>query len=835
MKRLQVVGFLRRSVREAKGGLMAAIFCLVPICASAQEAQPAAAVQDLGKSESDARNEVVDKTVCPLIDDGKKLFADGKYAEAKVSYSKALDTLETLGSGSYVSAKKAELKTLLLKNSVKWANSEMAKARAKYVEGLTLKDPKEAQFKYNEAVAIAQGVDKINPDMKDAADALIKDCKKMSDASGYKEATDINNIDPQNAIRKDEINVLLKQSEILYKNKQYSKVRDNMEKVLIKDPYNEQAIFMLDKVYKKLYKVAEARRENEVIERLAEVEWKWNQAVLPTEAVAPKDQGPQEKKNSKSGLYDKLQKLVFDDIEFEDATISSVISYLSARSKQVDPDNIGINLVLQMTPEEAAKVPKVNMSFERIPMSEAIRYLCQNSGLKYRVEEKAILIGTKSIDDMDIRFFQVRAALVSTLSGGTSDTEEAGAGAGAGKDAGAGGNDLVKKAFGDNAKSTDTFKTEGAGGQATTKIVNTATSEALMKYFNDRGVPFEEGSAIAYDKRAGKLIVKNTPENLRKLESLLRDLDIQTPLVLIEAKIMEIAQNDLEELGFDWVLNQNNSPSTYRVAKTEQILRNYYSADQINYSGPSGTSTNPTDHTNNYTLVNNIRVLPNVIKGFDVNLTVDAIQESGRSEILSSPKVIATSGTTAVIRMVTEMYFPQSWTDPDVSIGNNTFQYTPSYPEFGDPTDVGIRFEVTPTVSPNNYTISLHLNPQVVSLSSWTLYGYTIEIDYGTTPVVQMDANIKMPELSRRDLNTNIKVYDGETVVLGGMLQDKSYQRDDKWPGLGEIPLVGRFFSSQMNLNKKTNLLIFVTSRLMSCDGVPVRSNAANGMFEFNR
>ncbi len=827
MKRLQVVGFLRRSVREAKGGLMAAIFCLAPICASAQEAQPAAeasgqaSVQDQAKAESEVRSEVVDKTVVPLLDEGKALSGDGKYAEAKACYMKAMAALDSLGSGSYVVSKRELAKSLLLKNGIKWGNSEMARARAKYVEGLASSDLKLAEAKYSEALAIAQGIERINPAMKESADAFISDCKKMGDANNFKQATSLENIDPQNASRKDEINVLLKQSEILYANKQYSKVRDNMEKILIKDPYNEQAIFMLDKVYKKLYKVAEARRENEVIERMAEIEWKWNQAVLPTENVLPKDQGPKEKKNSKSGLYDKLQKLIFDDIEFEEATISSVISYLSARSKQVDSEGLGINLVLQMTPDEAAKVPKVNMSFERIPMSEAIRYLCQSSGLKYRVEDKAILIGTKSIDDMDIRFFQVRAALVSTISNGTSDTEEA--------PAAAEGSDLVKKAFGDGG-SENTFKAGGEAGKAATKMMNSATSEALTKFFNDRGVPFEEGSAIAYDKRAGKLIVKNTPENLRKLESLLRDLDIQTPLVLIESKIMEISQNDLEELGFDWVLSQNSMNKSYYVPPTDQILRNYASNSNKNASGVGGS------HSDNYAMINNLKILPNTINGFDVNLTIDAIQQTDRSEVLSSPKVIATSGTTAIIRMVTEMYFPQSWTDPDVSIGNNTFQYTPSYPEFGDPTDVGIRFEVTPTVSPNNYTISLHLNPQIVSLSGWTQYPYRIVVR-STAAARNMSAslNVKMPELSRRDLNTNIKVYDGETVVLGGMLKDSSYQRDDKWPGLGEVPLVGRLFASQMSQAQKRNLLIFVTSRLMSCDGVPVRTNSANGMFEFNR
>ncbi len=828
MKRLQVVGFIRRPVAAA--GLAASVLCLASISGVVAGVDSVAQA----KEEADSRTGVLEKNVDPLVAEGEKLSSDGKFQEAKAKYLEALNQLSGLGSSSYVVSKTERVKSLLSRNSIKWGNSEMERARAKYVSALTVQDDKKATSAYNEAISIAKGAAQINPGLHDSSEAFISDCNKMLEAKGFKAATSLEAIDPQNAQRKEEIAVLLKQSQILYETKQYSKVRDNVEKILVKDPYNDEAIRLLAKSYRKLYQVADARRENEILERMAEVEWKWNQAILPTDNIVPKGQSPSEKKNSKSGLYDKLQRLVFDAIEFEDANISSVISYLSSRSKEIDPDKIGVNLVLQMTPEESAKVPKVNMSFERIPMTEAIRYLCQSCGLKYRVEDKAVLIGTKDIDDMDIRFFQVRAALISSLSNGASDTEEAAA-----KEKEGDAKDVTKAFGGGGVKETFT-------GPTATKIAVTATSEALMKYFSERGVPFDEGSAIAYDKRAGKLIVKNTPENLRKLESLIRDLDIQTPLVLIESKIMEISQTDIEELGFDWALSQRPD--------TAADVGNHLTAGQANYQyyydGNSYTDTTSnilrsygsndsknTSATTGYKMVNNMKVLPNVISGYDVNLTVNAIQQNARSEVLSTPKVIATSGTTAVIRMVQEMYFPQSWSEPDTSIGNNTFEYTPSYPEFGDPTDVGIRFEVTPTVSPNNYTISLHLNPQVVALTGWTDYSYpvTISNSQNTTSSTNLNALIKMPEISRRDLNTNIKVYDGETVVLGGMLRDSSYQRDDKWPGLGEIPLVGRFFGSQMHMSDKKNLLIFVTSRLMSGDGVPVRTNPANGMFEFNR
>ena len=74
-----------------------------------------------------------------------------------------------------------------------------------------------------------------------------------------------------------------------------------------------------------------------------------------------------------------------------------------------------------------------------------------------------------------------------------------------------------------------------------------------------------------------------------------------------------------------------------------------------------------------------------------------------------------------------------------------------------------------------------------------------------------------------------IKVYDGETIVIGGMIKNTSHYRDDKYPMLGEVPLIGRFFRSQMTDIEKVNLLIFVTARLINNDGVPVRSKNRAG------
>ena len=92
-----------------------------------------------------------------------------------------------------------------------------------------------------------------------------------------------------------------------------------------------------------------------------------------------------------------------------------------------------------------------------------------------------------------------------------------------------------------------------------------------------------------------------------------------------------------------------------------------------------------------------------------------------------------------------------------------------------------------------------------------------------------------MPEISERSLTTQLKIYDGDTVVLGGVLQEQSMRRDDKYPLLGDIPLVGTLFSNKATRSVKQNLLIFVTPRLIGYNGVPVNAVPDKGRFDFNR
>jgi general secretion pathway protein D len=156
--------------------------------------------------------------------------------------------------------------------------------------------------------------------------------------------------------------------------------------------------------------------------------------------------------------------------------------------------------------------------------------------------------------------------------------------------------------------------------------------------------------------------------------------------------------------------------------------------------------------------------------------------------------------------------------------------YTPSTPEFEEQ-ELGVILEVTPTVDVNGYVIDLELRPQVVEFIRYDdSFGFTTIQDG-----VEVENKWLMPILSERSVETKVIVWDGETVVLGGMIKEEISTFDDRVPVLGDIPGIGRLFRSSGQSTQKTNLLIFVTARIVDPSGIPVRATELRGLPDFRR
>ena len=747
------------------------------------------------------------------VKDGKRLVAQGKFKEAEAKFKEADDTFEQLG-GDYVALKRKQLRETLVEFRRNWAISLMSEAYNAFAD----RNYDVAALKARDA----QSIKGLLPERKDEIKKFVDLCEKRIASVDYVEKTalEAQDVDPDNKKRHYEMDVALKNARQLIDVGRYMDARDMLEKILVRDPYSQRASHLLSRLYRGLTTVGNERRYNDRLERLGEVQWKWIEPVLPVPAKRPEDLEPV-KETGMSSLSERMANMVMPNIDFNQVDIQSAVKFLNQESKRNDPDGLGVNIILSLTNEELASVPKLSLSLRNLPLTEVVRYMCQKCGLKYRVQAQALVIGTSAINPMEMRFFKVRAALIQRIAPPSMND------GGADADGGAATMGLGDSFFDPNA----TFGAGGTGGnQPSTR--HSVTSDKLKAYFEDRGVPFPEGSTVAYNKRSSRLAVTNTPENLRRLDMLLRALDLEQPQVLVESKFVEIDQLDVEEFGFEWWMDKTAASDPTR---SKTMSEPWVIAANDSLVRPLGQSKDGVDSPINSDafgrIINNLQ-MPALgpDNNFNINMILHALDQSSTTEVLSAPKVIAKSGNEAMIKMVQEYYFPESWTEAELSVVNGGVQYTPPNPEFGDPTDVGIRLVVTPEVSPDYHTIKMSLNPQVLDFLRWTVYPIAYRFgDYtGEDPV-------KMAEISRRDIQVNVKAYDGDTLVLGGMLREDASGNDDSFPGTDQVPLFGWLGRMQASNKRKRNLMIFVTARIVNPDGLPIRLAPDNGRFDFRR
>lgn len=696
-------------------------------------------------------------------------------------------------------------------------------------------------------------------------ETFIEFCRTRQQALETRQASSVTNTYPQHEANEATIKRLLAEAKVFYNAQRYDEAVSRVEEVYLIDPFQRDAIQLMNDIYKKIYSAGLHRREADIAGILASDMWQWVEPVFPVSLQANPKEG-ERKLPVGQGTLAKMERIVFPRIEFENQDVKNVLSYLNDRSKIYDPDKEGVNISYGFGNLSSESFPRVTMSLSHIPLSEVLRYVCQSTGLKYKVESTGVFVGP-NVDEMQIQYFQVRGDLISSITGDDSaDATVAGMATGG-----------MPTSSPQQQETKAPAGTSGEGGEISKSFLDDRTSVrkpsvtamALMRYFRERGVPFGQGSSITYDKRASKLIVRNTMENLRRLDELIRQLDaIQTPLVMVEIKGIEISETDMQELGFDWsmdVVSRNMSfDSDGNVSLAPGADKGWAFGQGANRSlNTRGMTANDALWGIDTSVINKLNIFPAIfgkqsIFGSDVPfnlyLTINALSQNSKTETLSAPKVMTISGNKASVSMTKSYWFPTDWEEYEIDDDDNGISITIPTPDFEEFDDIGISFDVTPVVNPDNYTITLDVNPvfrnfigkdEYPIVVTGEITRYVNSTDEQGLPIPgmltlerveeSMTFNVWMPIISSRKLRVNVTVYDGETIVLGGMIDSAVNKRTDKWPILGDLPFIGRFFTTQAEDTVRNNLLLFVTTRLVNNDGIPIRRGQQYGAPDFNR
>ncbi len=557
--------------------------------------------------------------------------------------------------------------------------------------------------------------------------------------------------------------------------RQYLALRD-MEKavaecdvVLVSDPYNEEALRIRSAIGKKRQFIREKERASAREMMIADVDQAWRPAytanatqlsVTSSETVKAQT-GDDPERTQEQTILRRMKEMKLPSISFKPpATIIDAVEFFRQASRDYDRPDIpaekrGFNFVLRTPPgaiktqvaetheeddftasasnEEESTQPTNGLEPIQTIMAsdltfyEAMKLVCDSVGYKFIVSGQVVMVMPQDMSTAELiaRKYNVPEAFVERVSTASEELKSMGG-----------------PGFGSSNRSSDSEE-EGSEGQD------------WKAFFTEMGVQWPEGSSIKHIKALGKLYVRNTRENLAEFEKVLDELGGQPQLIEIETRFVEVSQEDLNSLGFEWILNSDyNLRLDNKVAQALHLNgENYYnkyvgssssssSSGNVNtYDGSgkvnTGTSSSSastgrypnfgvnaiggvsdysqtTDGDGNRTYSMGGRYLStsgNHISGdsaayndqfmrvnaflgqADLSMILHMLAQRSDTDLLSAPKVVTKSGENAVIKIVTEYIYPQDY-DVQLQSSSSSSSYSG-----------GSQSAVLAIVEPQNFTM----------------------------------------------------------------------------------------------------------------------------------
>ena len=788
---------------------------------------------------------------------GSQLMADGDYQGAIDQYRAALDLLPD--------APMTEPRRRAYIKQFSRASVLLATQRAE--EG-----------RYPESIALVEEVlqPSVDPDNIDAKRLL----ERLNDPDYYSPA-----LTPSHLERVRRVKLALKTAQGYIDLGDYDRADREFNKALNDDPYNSAARRgMEDNERNRMnyYDVAYDHTRSRMLRQVAEG---WETPVPAVLESGPDIALPQDTATTEiRRIEEKLKTIVLPSIEFADTPLRDAIDFLQQRSVEMDvnepnPARKGINILIDAgsggggggagpaapAPTDAgfgfegAGAPavgggdvggvgdtRISLRLSNVPLAEALRYTASLAQLKYKVEPFAVKVVPISTPDADLftNVYVVPPTFLSTDGGG----------------GGGGGGAAAADPFADPV---------AAGGGA-----GPGSRRSAKDILESAGISFAGGASAIYNKSNSTLIVRNTQDQMELVEAYIESINSGVEKqIYITSRFVEISEEDGDELGFDWLLGPFNlgssdSPISYSGGTT---------GNQVGAgTATSGDFTTFPGLGNNLTpLTSGLRSGSRAIDGNSIDaliaqaagggqglsamapavfgiagvftdpqfqVMIRALSQKKGVDLLSAPSVMARSGQRAKIEVIREFIYPTEYDPPEipnqfggsVSLGGGGgttagggFPVTPATPTAFETRNTGVTLEVDPVLGADSFTIDLNISPEVVEFDGFINYGSPIQTSSVNalgvvTPVVVTANRIEMPIFNTRKVTTQVTIWDGQTVALGGLIREDIQDVEDKIPFLGDLPAIGRLFRSSVELHLKRNLTIFVKAQLMDPAGMPV-------------
>ena len=782
-----------------------------------------------------------------LMQKALQLLKERKYKAAIDEAEKVLNELKLQSSevkGEIIASRLAEAEALVEKLRIAWGRERLREAHKAFQDK-----------KLEEAKVLVTEVKLNCPALRDEAERTNQYFINSGKFKKFNAETSLAVANPQLRTLREEASTLLAEAKVFYENKRYDQALSKIEKVYLRDPFNMEAVYLAGQIYREFFTKGYYRHRADFELQAAYTTWQWVEPVFERPEVS-QEITVQEKGDSLKAMSDKLNNTLLPEFNYAKGNPQGAVEYLRelVKSRKNPEDRIDIQNIT--TSDDVAGLGDVTLNLNNVSVGDVIRYICLMSGLKYRIEPNAVIIGT-TVENIYPRTYEIQPHVKNMVYANTSaDTGSSGGG-----DLST--NENIFRKRGATERKTNQEKRLSSDQQVEEELKLTeiadinVTSDMFKEYLSKHGIKFGPDSLVDWNDRTNILSVKSTIENLDAISPLIREQNaLQAPLILVEVKCIEISDNDMEELGFDWSLgdtnlnkNMNNDGVINDPTKGGWMLGPGSNVHKNSQTGERG-SMNPIrtgfmDGSSSVPFINNLNIFPMLFGSktpfgsevpLNISLTVNALSQNTRTEVISAPKVVALSGITASAKMTKSYYFPDSWSDLeiDVDTGDNDTTYTIQRPtpEFGDEQEIGIDMKVTPSMTETG-AINLKLDFEVTGTNGNDEFTFVLNGNVNGRSVSH-SFTIWKPVITERKVLTDIDVYDGQTVVVGGSTDNRTVTRCDKIPFLGELPLIGRLFQAQSEKAERRNMLVFVTARQLGTDGAPVATNN-QGAPDFNR
>ncbi|MBI4685132.1 MAG: type IV pilus secretin PilQ [Nitrospirae bacterium] len=320
------------------------------------------------------------------------------------------------------------------------------------------------------------------------------------------------------------------------------------------------------------------------------------------------------------------------------------------------------------------------------------------------------------------------------------------------------------------------------------------TRTMTVKYANPKELEpvitkaLSKKGTVASDIRSSTIVIKDTPSAIDRAAQLLKQVDIKTKQVMIEAQIVEISTNAREELGIQWgtmyrtgdVLvfggaTKTTSTDTAAIALTGGIG---YSGNAFNVNLPAAVGAGSGGAIGIGLLTNKLTL----------DLQLSALEAEGKAKILSSPKVMVLDNQEATISSGTQIIIPTT----TISGGSS---------------------QVTGTTE-KEASLRLTVTPKIIDLEQVSLKILTKKEEFDFSRSV-----LGIPPKTSRETQTGVLIKNGETIVIGGIYTETDTEGENRVPLLSKIPLLGWLFKKETKRKDKTELLIFITPHIKTDDG----------------